>query len=131
MKQITTAVEINAPPERLWEVLTNFDAFPQWNPFIKSIAGETKVGARLEVRIEPPGGKGMTFRPKVRAVTPARELRWLGRVLIPGSSTASTASKSSRWGTAAVGSSRASASAVHSFRSSPARCGRQREASYR
>lgn len=84
MKKITTAIEINAPAERVWEVLTDFDAFPQWNPFIKTIAGETKVGAKLDVRIEPPGGKGMTFRPTVRAATPVRELRWLGRVVIPG-----------------------------------------------
>jgi hypothetical protein len=36
------------------------------------------------VRIEPPGGRGMTFRPTVLTVEPNRELRWLGRLLLPG-----------------------------------------------
>jgi hypothetical protein len=34
--------------------------------------------------MEPPGGAAMTFRPTVVTVEPARELRWLGRLLIPG-----------------------------------------------
>jgi hypothetical protein len=38
----------------------------------------------LKVRIEPPGARGMTFRPTVRAVEPTRELRWLGRLFLPG-----------------------------------------------
>jgi hypothetical protein len=32
---------------------------------------------------QPPGGKPMTFKPTVLAADPARELRWLGRVLMP------------------------------------------------
>jgi hypothetical protein len=36
------------------------------------------------VRIEPPGGRAMTFKPTVLAVEPGRELRWLGRLLAPG-----------------------------------------------
>lgn len=36
------------------------------------------------MRIQPSGTKGMTFRPVVRAVDEARELRWLGRFLLPG-----------------------------------------------
>lgn len=43
-----------------------------------------REGATLEVRIAPPGGRAMTFRPTVRAAEPNRELRWLGRLLLPG-----------------------------------------------
>ena len=84
MRELRTEIEIDAPPERVWQVLTNFGAYPEWNPFIRSIEGEAKVGSRLKVRIEPPGARGMTFRPTVRAAEPARELRWLGRLLLPG-----------------------------------------------
>jgi hypothetical protein len=34
--------------------------------------------------MQPPGRKPMTFRPTVRVAEPGHELRWLGRVLIPG-----------------------------------------------
>src|SRR5918996_6194888 len=84
MKELRTEIEIGAAPERVWQVLTDFDAYPGWNPFIRSIEGETVVGSRLKVRIEPPGARGMTFKPTVRAVEPARELRWLGRLFVPG-----------------------------------------------
>jgi hypothetical protein len=77
-------IEIDAPPERVWQVLTDFDAYPEWNPFIRSIEGDPEVGSRLRVRIEPPGSRGMTFKPTVQAAEPARELRWLGRLFVPG-----------------------------------------------
>ena len=36
------------------------------------------------MRIEPPQARATTFKPTVRSVEPNRELRWLGRLLIPG-----------------------------------------------
>jgi hypothetical protein len=36
------------------------------------------------VRIAPPGGRAMTFKPTVTVVDPSLELRWLGRLLLPG-----------------------------------------------
>ena len=84
MRELRTEIEIDAPPERVWQVLIDFGAYPQWNPFIRSIEGEAKVGSRLKARIEPPGAREMTFRPTVRVSEPARELRWLGRLFVPG-----------------------------------------------
>ena len=84
MRELRSEIAIDAPPERVWQVLTAFGAYPEWNPFIRSIEGEAKVGSRLKIRIEPPGARGMTFRPTVRAAEPARELRWLGRLFVPG-----------------------------------------------
>ena len=83
MHVIDTEIVIDAPPERVWEVLTRFESFPDWNPFIRRIDGEPAVGSKLEVELEPPGGRGMTFRPRVVVVEANRELRWLGRLLLP------------------------------------------------
>jgi hypothetical protein len=38
----------------MWAVVTDFAAYPEWNPFIGRISGDFQEGARLEVRIEPP-----------------------------------------------------------------------------
>jgi hypothetical protein len=84
MKEVSTEIEIEAPAERVWEVLTDFAKFPEWNPFIKQIGGEPRTGAKLEVRLEPPGGRAMSFKPKMLNVETNREMRWLGRLLIPG-----------------------------------------------
>ena len=84
MRELRTEIEIDAPPEQVWQVLTDFGPYPEWNPFIRLIEGEPQVGSRLKVRIEPPGGRAMTFRPTVQAAETARELRWLGRLFLPG-----------------------------------------------
>jgi hypothetical protein len=34
------AIEIAAPPEVVWEVLTGFGEWPQWNPDVKSMSYE-------------------------------------------------------------------------------------------
>ena len=84
MRRIATTIDISAPPERVWAILTDFPAHAGWNPFITAISGEPKAGARLAIRVEPPGGKGMSFRPRVLVAEPERELRWLGRLIVPG-----------------------------------------------
>ena len=84
MKKLHAEIEIDAPAERVWGLLTDFASYPQWNPFIRQISGKPTRGERLQVRIEPPGGQGMTFKPKVLKAEANRELRWLGRLLVPG-----------------------------------------------
>jgi hypothetical protein len=84
MKEIRTEIDIDAPPEVVWRILTDFDSYGDWNPFILSIRGDARKGATLTVRIEPPGGRAMTFKPKVVTFEPERELRWLGHLVIPG-----------------------------------------------
>lgn len=84
MKEIQTEIRIGATPEEVWRVLTDFGAYTQWNPFVKSVKGELKEGARLEIFVQIPEGRGMKFKPKVLRVEPARELRWLGSLPIPG-----------------------------------------------
>jgi hypothetical protein len=84
VKEISTGIEISAPPERVWAILADTARWGEWNPFIPTVEGALAVGERLKVRIKPPGGPGMTFRPKLLKVDPARELRWLGSLLVPG-----------------------------------------------
>jgi hypothetical protein len=89
LREIETTVEIDAPPAAVWQVLTDFPAYGDWNPFIRSIEGTVQEGERLTVRLEPPGGKGMTITPTVLAVQPDRELSWKADSWFPASSTAS------------------------------------------
>jgi hypothetical protein len=84
MKELHSEIEIQASAERVWQLLTDFASFPQWNPFMRRASGEVKAGARLEVHIQPSGARGMTFKPTVLNAQPNRELRWLGHLLIPG-----------------------------------------------
>jgi len=84
MKELHSEIEIAASAERVWGILTDFASYPQWNPFIRRISGKVEVGEHLDVRLEPPDSRGITFRPKVLSAEPNRELRWLGHLWVPG-----------------------------------------------
>jgi uncharacterized protein YndB with AHSA1/START domain len=38
-RQLKAEIEIQAPAERVWAVLTDFGAYHEWNPFIYQAAG--------------------------------------------------------------------------------------------
>jgi hypothetical protein len=84
MKQIARSVSISASADRVWEILVDFARYPEWNPFVTSVEGEPAPGKRLRVRLRPPGGMGMTFKPRVLVASSGCELRWIGRLLVPG-----------------------------------------------
>jgi hypothetical protein len=83
-KELKTMIEINVSADIVWKELTDFDHYSDWNPFIRSIRGKAKQGEQLEVFIQPPGGSEMIFRPVILALQPERELRWIGRFMLPG-----------------------------------------------
>jgi hypothetical protein len=78
-KEIVTEIEINAPPSRVWQILTDFEKYPTWNPFIKKITGIPARDEKLGVHMPDPRGGTMIFTPTVLVAENERELRWLGR----------------------------------------------------
>ncbi len=83
-ENLRAEVEIDGTPEQVWETLTAFDAFGSWNPFIVAVEGEPVLGAKLKVRLAPPGGRGITMHPTVTDLEPGRVFAWLGRLGIAG-----------------------------------------------
>jgi hypothetical protein len=82
--QLTTSIDIDAPPEAVWAVLSDLPSYPSWNPFIRKASGQLAAGERLDLTMQPEGGRAMRFRPTVLEAEPGRELRWLGRLVAPG-----------------------------------------------
>ena len=84
MKELRSEITIEAPAQRVWEVLTDLGSFSDWNPFMQRASGEVAVGKKLVVYLKPPGGMGMSFKPRVLKVDPNREFRWLGHLVVKG-----------------------------------------------
>lgn len=84
MKSLHAAVDIDAPAERVWQVVSDFGRYSDWNPFIVRAAGEPRVGERLDITIAAPGMKPVSFRPRVLDVEPGRLVRWKGEFKLPG-----------------------------------------------
>ena len=82
--ELNSEIEINASSETVWNLLTDTSKFPEWNPFIRRLSGELKVGQKLVVFMQPSGTNGMEFKPDVVKVEPNHELRWLGHLIFPG-----------------------------------------------
>ena len=83
-KEIKTKILIKATSEKVWSILINIENYPNWNPFIKSIKGDMKIGNRIIARIEPPQSKVMIFKPKILTYKTYEELSWLGHFLFVG-----------------------------------------------
>jgi hypothetical protein len=83
MRTIEHSIEIAAPPEVVWDVLTDVDAYPHWNPFLAMDRAPTAVGETLHITVRP-GRRSMTFRPTLTVLDDRREISWLGRFLVRG-----------------------------------------------
>jgi hypothetical protein len=77
--EIHTEIIINASPEKVWAVLSNFKEYPNWNPFINTISGDMIVGKKIKIVVQ-----GMKIKPELLAFEKNKELRWVGHLLVNG-----------------------------------------------
>ncbi|WP_209242121.1 SRPBCC domain-containing protein [Streptomyces oryzae] len=82
--RLTASIRIQATPEEVWQVLTDFAAYPEWNPFLTSAevtspGGRLDEGAHMRIVMHDDSGDS-TFTPRIQTVAPGQELRWLGKV---------------------------------------------------
>jgi hypothetical protein len=84
MTSIERSIVIPAPAAIVWATLTDTGRYASWNPFITELTGDLQLGAKIRVRIRPPGGRAMSFTPTVTAVDDGRRLEWLGHLGVPG-----------------------------------------------
>lgn len=82
-KVIYSSIVMNARPQQVWAVFTDFAKYSEWNPFVISFTGVPVVGGKICVTLHQPGGKPMTFTPRVLQYRPNEELRWIGSLLMP------------------------------------------------
>lgn len=78
---VRTEIQIDAPVAAVWAVLTDFAAYPEWNPFIVRLDGRPEVGRAVRVAAKAPGiDRPLTFRSILDTLEPERELSWSGGV---------------------------------------------------
>ena len=75
MKELRTEIEIQAAPEKVWQVISELDKYPEWNPFIHHAIGKAKIGEKVDITFKTEA-KEMTLHCIVIKVEPNRELRW-------------------------------------------------------
>lgn len=81
--QIITEIIIDAPAAKVWNILTDLDRYPDWNPFIIQAIGRLVPGTRLTNTLRN-GEKNFVFKPTVLKVEPGHYFDWIGRLFLPG-----------------------------------------------
>jgi hypothetical protein len=84
VKEIHTEINIRTSAKKVWELLTDFQNFKLWNPFIREIEGTPSLGTKIKIHLHTSTGKSRTYQPKITKLEPSKELRWFGKSIIPG-----------------------------------------------
>ena len=73
-RETSVTVEINAPAERVWSLLTDAAKIPAWTRTVLSIDGTIAPGGTLALvsSLDPK----RTFKLRVKAFTPPKHLAW-------------------------------------------------------
>ena len=75
-RTIRSAIEIRAPLETVWRVLSDFPSYRDWNPHLREVRGRPRQGGRLMVLSQPPGARALALRPRLLIWRPPYEFRW-------------------------------------------------------
>ncbi|MEW9517755.1 SRPBCC family protein [Streptomyces tubercidicus] len=78
-RSIETAVDIDAPLDKVWDVIVDFDRYGEWNPFILEARGKAEAGQKLWLRMQRPAkADEEVHTPTVTVVEKDRHLQWSG-----------------------------------------------------
>jgi uncharacterized protein YndB with AHSA1/START domain len=82
----SVTVEIAAPARVVWDVLTDFPNYPQWNPYTVAAVSTLEIGTSIDLTLPNPDGSEGTFlnREWVRVVAPPHHLRYDTAEEMPG-----------------------------------------------
>lgn len=83
MKHLETNITIHSPARIVWDILMDFDNYPNWNPFIKRLSGNAQLDGKLDAIIFN-GKKDFNFKPKVVTYKEGTEFGWKGKLFIKG-----------------------------------------------
>jgi hypothetical protein len=79
--ELRTEIEIDAPPEKVWQALVDFASYPDWNPFIREVSGELAEGQSLRLVLTPGDGSEKSLVASIARLAPNQELRWRRKLL--------------------------------------------------
>ncbi|HEY4307742.1 MAG TPA: SRPBCC family protein [Gemmatimonadaceae bacterium] len=78
MKEYLTTTFIEAPPEKVWAILTDGTAYVDWNPEIVAVDGSMTLGAQITAHVRLGDGAVRRVRQRVQAFESPRRMVWVG-----------------------------------------------------
>jgi len=77
MREIKSEIIVNAPPEKVWNVLINVNGWQSWNPTVNACSGDAAIGSALDITMKnESGGDGPHYSPKITAMDRPNKFQW-------------------------------------------------------
>lgn len=76
-----TEFQVDATTDKVWQVLMDFDQYPDWNPQITNISGDRITGGVVRLTLSLPGRPAMNLSARLEEVIAPKLLKWRGHVL--------------------------------------------------
>lgn len=73
--EFNASIKIDAPPEKVWQVLTNAEAYPEWDPNMRRLDGHIALGEKVTAHTKL---SDRAFPTKVTTFEPSRKMVWSG-----------------------------------------------------
>jgi hypothetical protein len=74
--RIEHRIGIQAPPDVIWEAISDLKSWADWNPLYTRASGEIRLGATLSLTLQVPGQKPQEIAPVILDWTPNELLHW-------------------------------------------------------
>lgn len=84
MFSIHTEITIDAPFERVSDLLADTSLYRQWNPLFTTVVGVMEAGSRLSVDVALPEIKPFSVRATIREIVRGSRLCWRYGYPLPG-----------------------------------------------
>jgi len=68
-------IDIDAPPQVVWDILVDLERYGEWNPFVTRVKGQASVGAPVTLTVTM-GGRVVKQRLVIRTLEPPSTLVW-------------------------------------------------------
>lgn len=79
-KEYHTEILLNASVDTVWETLTDFSTYPEWNPLVGWLRGDFRTNGQIHMFIKP---LNRSFKARLKTVQQHKEFTWIGAQLAP------------------------------------------------
>ncbi len=84
LRFIETDIEIDAPVEAVWRVLSDVGNWPEWHPYVERVRGSLELNKALVLSKSAAEGRTISVRQVVTTLEEGVEFRLTGRLGVSG-----------------------------------------------
>jgi hypothetical protein len=82
MHELRSEIDIAAPAVKVWDILTNFNTWQEWNPIVNHAHGDASLNSKLSITMRGNNGKdGPKYKPNITNLDKPTFFRWRAKMM--------------------------------------------------